>query len=99
MPVPEIIDLDSSSDTRFRDVYGRHRNQIVSRSGNLLLTNYHHVSGAQANVSATEVVSVDASNNAQYDLILRNSSAPITLANVTNANISTWSASSLLSLR
>jgi hypothetical protein len=99
MPVPDIVDLDPASDARFRDVYGRHHNRMMTRSGNLIRTTYHHVSGAQANVSAAEVVSVDASENAQYDLILRNATAPIALANLTSANINTWSASSLLSLR
>ena len=99
MPAPDIIDLDPASDTRFRDVYSRHHNRMMTRSGNLIRTVYHHVSGAQANVSAAEVLSLDASDNAQYDLILRNSTNPIVLDNLTSANVSTWSASSLLSLR
>ena len=99
MGVPDIVDLDTSSDTRFRDIYARHHNRMITRSGNLIRTVYHHVSGAQANVSAAEIVSLDATENAQYDLILRNSTAPLSTANLTNANISTWSASSLLSLR
>jgi hypothetical protein len=99
MPPPTVVDLDSSSDVRFRDVYGRHQYQAVPRSGNLIQKIYHHVSGDSVNVSAMEVVSLDASENAQFDLLLRKSSAPITSANVTNGNIATWSADALLSLR
>lgn len=72
---------------------------MVSHSGNLISTYYHHVGEAQANLSAAEIVSVDSSNNAQYDLILRNSATPLTAETLTNANVNTWAASSLLSLR
>jgi hypothetical protein len=99
MPVPDIVDLDPGSDTRCRDVYARHHNRIMNRSGNLIRTTYYHVSGAQTNVAATEIVSLDSSENAQYDLLLRDPTAPLALANLTSANINTWSASSLLSLR
>ena len=51
-------------------------------------------------VPAAEVVSMDAGNNAQFDLLLSTPAAPLTLANITAANIATWSSNnSILSLR
>ena len=102
MSTPLIIDLGPSSDAQFRDVYGRHQVQVgnvASDSGNVIRKTYHHVSGASANASAAEVVSLDGSNNAQYDLLLRDADASLAVANLTSANVDTWSNTSLLSLR
>ena len=78
MSTPLIIDFGPSSDAQFRDVYGRHQVQVghvASASGNVIRKTYHHVSGASANTSAAEVVSLDGSNNAQYDLLMRDGDA------------------------
>ena len=99
MPPPPIIDLDTSSDVRFRDIVGRDQYQ-VALGGNLTRRVFQHVSGNVANVSAVEVVSADAGNNAQFDLLLSTPTAPLVLANITPANIATWSGNnSILSLR
>ena len=99
MPSPDIIDLSTSSDVRFRDVYGRHQHQAVPTSGNLIQKVFYHVDGAQANVTAAEVISLDSGNNAQFDLLMRGAAAPLTLANITAANIASWSNASILSVR
>lgn len=95
---PPIINLDTSSDVRFRDIVGRDQYQ-VSTTGNLIRKIYHHVdSGGAVTVPAMEVVSVD-SNNTRLDLVASTSTIPLSLSNITTANISTWSeTNSLLSL-
>lgn len=100
MAPPPIIDLTPSSDVRFRDIVARDQYQVTT-TGNLTRKIYHHItqSGA-ANVSAMEVVSaIGGSHNAQFDLLMSTSTTSLSLANITTANISTWSASSFLSLR
>lgn len=98
MAPPPIIDLAKSSDVRFRDVVSRDQYQVAT-SGNLIRNIYHHITGdGVVNVSAMQVVSV-VSNNAQFDSLIQTSTTPLLLANITTANISTWSANSLLSLR
>ena len=96
---PPIINLDTSSDVRFRDIVGRDQYQ-VAKTGNLVRKVFQHVSGNVANVSVVEVVSVDAGNNAQFDLLLSTPTTPLVLANITAADIATWSGNnSILSLR
>lgn len=96
---PPIIDLTKSNDVRFRDIVVREQYQVAT-TGNLVRKIYHHVNeNGTTNVSAVEVMSVSGSNNAQFDLLMSTSTTPLSLSDITTANLSTWSANSVLSLR
>ena len=92
-----IVNLATSSDCRFRDIVGRDQYQVAT-TGNLTRKIYHHLSGNEVNVSVVEAVSVS-NNNAQFDLLLSTSTAPLVLADITTNNLATWSANSILTLR
>lgn len=102
MPVPEIVlqnrTYDNLSDSQFRDVYGRNTRHVAP-SSNIINKLYHHVSGNTANVSAAEVVSIDASNQGQWDLLLGTSARRLDANTITTQNTASWSANSIISIR
>lgn len=51
-----------------------------------------------ANVSAMQVMTLDNNNQAQLDILLRTSVAPLSLPSITTNNIATWSNTSVMSV-
>ena len=93
-----IVNLDTSSDARFRDIVGRDQYQVAT-TGNLARKTHYQLSGNVANVAVMEAVSTDATN-AQFDFLVSASGAPLVLSNITTANMNAWSANnSVLTLR
>jgi hypothetical protein len=93
-----IIDLAKSSDIRFRDIVGRDQYQVVT-TGNTLRKIYHTVSGGGlVNTSAVGVVTV-VNNNAQFDMVMTTPTVAVSVANITTANIATWSTNSMLAIQ
>ena len=98
MAPPALVNLDSFSDVQFRDVI--HRNQsLVAPSANIISKLYTHVSGTSANVSAADVVSIDASQQGQWDLMLSTSTRRLNANTITTDNTASWSANSIISVR
>ena len=98
MAPPPIRNLDIFSDAQFRDVIIRNE-QLVASEANIISTFYNHVSGTTANVSAAEVVSIDASNQGQWDLLLGTSARRLDANTITTANTASWSANAIISVK
>lgn len=96
LPTPQTY--DSLSDVQFRDIYGRNARHVAPQA-NILSKLYHHVSGNTANVSAAEVVSIDASNQGQWDLLLNTSARRLEANTITTQNTASWSANAMVTIR
>ena len=92
------LNLDNYNDVVVRDIAYRNQYQMAP-SANIIRNTYSHVSGNTANVSAAEVVSVDGSNQGQWDLLLGTSARRLNANSITTANTATWSANSMISVR
>ena len=90
--------LDPFNDIVVRDVAHRHQFQTAP-SANIIQHLYSHVSGTTANVSAAEVVSVDGSQQGQWDLLLSTSARRLNANTITTNNTAAWSANSIISVR
>ena len=97
MPVPQIIDLANASDLQVRDVYHRNQFQMVP-TANVLQRLYHHVGESGPILSAVEAVTLDASSNASWDLMLSKNTADLDANTITTANLSIWSGNAIMSV-
>jgi len=98
MAPPALESIENFSDVRFRDIVTRHQYQVAP-SSNIIHKLYNHVNGNTANVSAADVVSIDADNQGQWDLMLSTSSNRLDANIITTANTAAWSANSIISVR
>jgi hypothetical protein len=57
------------------------------------------VSGSTANLSVAEVVSTDAANQGQWDLLLSKSGQRLSANSITTANTASWTANSIISIK
>ena len=98
MAPPALVNLDNYSDVSFRDTVIRHQNHVAP-SANIIQKFYHHVTGNTANLSAADVVSVDGSQQGQWDLMLSTAANRLNANTITTGTIGTWSANSIISVR
>jgi len=91
MAPPALESVENFSDVRFRDIVTRHQYQVAP-SSNIIHKLYNHVSGNTANVSAADVVSIDANNQGQWDLMLSTTTNRLNANTITTANTAAWSA-------
>jgi diphthamide synthase (EF-2-diphthine--ammonia ligase) len=98
MAPPALVNLDNYSDVSFRDTFIRHQNQVAP-TANIIQKLYHHVTGNTANLSAAEVVSVDGSQQGQWDLLLSTSANKLNVNTINTATTGTWSANAIMSVR
>jgi len=92
------VNLDRYSDASFRDVILRNHIQIAP-SANVIQKLYHHVTNNIANLSVADVISVDGSNQGQWDLMLNSTANRLNANAITTTNTAAWSANSIISVR
>jgi len=89
--------IENFDDIVVRDVSHRHQSQTASNK-NIITHTYHHVSGSTTDLSAAEIVSVDAQNQGQWDLLLSSSSNRLDSNSITTANASSLSSKAIVSV-
>jgi hypothetical protein len=97
MTLPQIIDLTNGHDFQTRDVYHRHQYQMVPTS-NVLQRLSHHIGTSGPILSAVEAVTLDASSNASWDLMLSRNTAALNANTITTANLAIWSGNAIMSV-
>lgn len=97
MTLPQISDLTNGHDFQTRDVYHRHQYQMVPTS-NVVQRLSHHISGTGPILSAVEAVTLDASSNASWDLMLSSNMAALNANTITTANLAIWSGNAIMSV-
>ena len=90
--------LDGFHDVVVRDIANRNQFQTAP-SANIIQHLYSHVSGTTSNVSAAEVVSIDGSQQGQWDLLLSGTTQRLNANTITTNNTAAWSANSVISVR
>ena len=98
MAPPALESLDNYCNASFRDTVIRNQSQVAS-SANIIQKLYHHVTGNTANLSVAEVVSVDGSQQGQWDLMLSTTGNRLDANTITTATTGVWSGNSIMSVR
>lgn len=98
MAPPALQTYNTFTDTEVRDIYHRHQHQVVP-TGNVIhkLHTHYDTQNSAPILSSVLASTMDATNaNGAWNLLLRSEDSPLSQADITTANASSWTANTTI---